>query len=195
MKSISSILVVIFLTISVYSQDVSSSDFHDNIIALNEFFILRNDSSLNKNSNIRVDEIRNIKIAEQLFGNNCNVKHYDPEYSYEGFTQIQYRDGLRIHIPDFTKGLIEFWITSSKYKLVLNNGKEFKIGMDLEALKDIYPLSYSNQRTLFPSGITVLDVEIINKTGNKIVSKGAWIVFEFNKDTKILERISTRIPD
>jgi hypothetical protein len=195
MKGIVFVFLGFLLTISVHSQHDSFAKFRNNYIYYNEFYILRIDSSLKYNSNIDVDGIKNMLIAEQLFGNNNTVKHLKSVSTNEEFTIILYSDGLMLSIPDLPSGLIEFWITSIKYKLVLKNGKEFKKGMDWETLKDTFPRSYSNRRILSSSGNTLIEVALVKQNWDLSAEEGVWIVFDIDKNKNTIESISTRVPD
>jgi len=140
-----------------------------------------------------------MKTAETLFGMYDKSTSFKDMLFNENFTVLTYRDGLLLWISNDSKHLFTFTITSDKYSMILENGKEIKLGLTLDDFKVIFPKSYA-QRSLsskwgYKEGKTKIAVffSFLNNE-NKEVIGGSRIDFVFNNETNRLEEIFSWVP-
>jgi hypothetical protein len=117
----------------------------------------------------------------------------------ENLTVITYDDGLKLWISEDNKRLFTFAITSDKYSMVLDNGKEIKLGLTLDDFKVMFPKSY-NQKSIssnwgYQSGKTkiVVYLSFLDKDKKEVIAD-SWMIFVFENNTSRLEEFRSFVP-
>jgi hypothetical protein len=191
-------IIVFFFTLSfIFSFQESSYDF-DSLRACSYQIIM---ASSNRQSTPKINacDINSMKTAETLFGMYDKSTSYKDMLFDENMTVLTYNDGLKLWISNDNKHLFTFTITSDKYSMILENGKEIKIGLTLDDFKVIFPKSYA-QRSLsstwgYKKGKTKIAVffSFLNKE-KKVVIGGDRIDFVFDNETNRLEEFFSWVP-
>jgi hypothetical protein len=191
------IIVSFFILSLVLSFQGTSNDF-DNLRACS-YLIIKASSNRQITPKINACEINSMKTAETLFGRYDKSTSFKDMLFGENMTVLTYNDGLILRISDNNKSLFTFTITSDKYSMILENGKEIKIGLTLDDFKVIFPKSYA-QRSLsstwgYKNGKTKIAVFFsFQDKEKKEVIGGDRIDFVFNNETNRLEEFFSWVP-
>ena len=133
MKIIESLVILSF----ILSFQGSSNDF-DNLRECS-YHIIKASSNRQFSTKINACEINSMKTAETLFGMYDKSTSFKDMLFDENMTVLIYNDGLKLWISNDNKRLFTFTITSDKYSMILENGKEIKIGLTLDDFKVYVP--------------------------------------------------------
>jgi hypothetical protein len=191
------IIVSFFILSFIFSFQETSYDF-DSLRGCS-YQIIKASPNRQFTPKINACDINSMKTAETLFGMYDKSTSFKDMLFNENFTVLTYRDGLLLWISNDSKHLFTFTITSDKYSMILENGKEIKLGLTLDDFKVIFPKSYA-QRSLsskwgYKEGKTKIAVffSFLNNE-NKEVIGGSRIDFVFNNETNRLEEIFSWVP-
>jgi hypothetical protein len=184
---------IILLSIAYQSGKLNS----DNIGSCS-YHIRRTASNVSNTTISNACAIRNLSIAETLFGPCDKSNLFHDELFNENLISIHYNDGLKLVISADHKRLFTFNITSSNYLLELENGKELKVGMTLEEIKNVFPKSYANRSIIKhwngQEGNTQVIVYFSFIKEKVVIIEDSWLVFIFNKDSGKLEQFYSYMP-
>jgi hypothetical protein len=191
------IILSLLIISSITSYQVTDKDF-DNIRACS-YYLTKSGSNHTSPAEVNACKINSISIAEKLFGK-CNKSTSFKDMLFdENMTVITYDDGLLLWISDDSKSLFTFTITSDKYSIVLENGKEIKTGLTLDDFKVMFPKSYAQRSTSSrwgnQSGKTTIVVyfSFLNKDKKEVIAT-SWMIFVFNNNTSRLEEFGSYVP-
>jgi hypothetical protein len=191
------IFLSLLIISSIASYQVSDKDF-DNIRACS-YYLTKSGSNQEFPTEVNACEINSISIAEKLFGK-CNKSTSFKDMLFdENMTVITYDDGLLLWISDDIKRLFTFRITSDKYSMVLENGKEIKLGLTLDDFKVMFPKSYAQKsissKWVYQNGKTNIVVFFsFLDNDKKEVLAASWMIFVFNNNTSQLEEFRSYVP-
>lgn len=191
MKNLVLLIPFIVLTINLSAQ------FDYDCIDRNEYSLIKSSSDLKSATKIKAYELKNSKIAELQFGREYSDKRQFAETQSEYFNYLDYKDGLKLNIPENQRLNIGFHVTSDKYILRLANGQTIKVGMKSEEFKSVFPKSYSKgtvSKQLGKTGKIAVIVYFMQIIDNKALVEDNWISFIFNENNGILEEFYTVMP-
>lgn len=188
-------LLLLALLVAGANNLIAQADY--DCLGRNEFYIIKT-SSCTKNNTTKASEIKNSKIAEQLFGMKYKEQKQFAETEDTYYKVMTYEDGLELRIPEDQYLDISFHIRSNKYTMLLNNGQAIKVGMKSVELKDIFPKSFS-KRIIIDNikglkgkvGMIVYFSIIVDE---KVIMEDSWITFILSENGDVLEEFYTWRP-
>ena len=89
-------LLLLALLVAVANNLIAQADY--DCLGRNEFYIIKT-SSCTKNNTTKASEIKNSKIAEQLFGMKYKEQKQFAETEDTYYKVMTYEDGLELRIP------------------------------------------------------------------------------------------------
>lgn len=163
------------------------------------YFIVKSDAKNTSVTKVPACKITSIELAEQLFGLTHKTQKYSDTLLFmTNFITLTFPDGLIIRIDDDHKELFTFNITSDNYSIILTNGKEIKIGMDLDELKTLFPKSYDQRNIIMhrpgEDGKTEMRVFISFIVDNKVIITGSPIILVIGRENRKLEAFRSWVP-
>jgi hypothetical protein len=192
-------ILLIAASVNSMAQNGNIKESQNDFIGRNEFYILRTGSDTKSVNKLKVSELKSSNAAEQLFGTKYTTKKQAEFMSMEGFTEINYDDGLTLNIPEHQKSSTGFRITSDKYTIFLENGTAIRIGMKAVELEAIFPKSFSKRKVITDradwKGKATLDVYFSEIVNNKKVLEASRLVFVLSNKDGVLEQILSYVPN
>jgi bisphosphoglycerate-dependent phosphoglycerate mutase len=189
-------LLLLIIGVAIAMNLIAQSDYDG--IGRNEFYLIKTGSSVKSNSTPKASNIKNSKIAEQLFGSQHNDQKQFFETKHAYFKIMTYADGLELVVPENQKLDMNFHIRSNKYTMLVNNGQVITVGMKSEELKAIFPKSFLKRAIIGniegqkgKMGMIVYFTRIVD---GKVIMEDSWITFIFSEDNGILEEFYTWEP-
>jgi hypothetical protein len=188
-------LILFTLLILISQRGFTQVDFDITDYRSLGIIIVNSDSG--KLSSIKVQEIKNSGDAELIFGINHRTRKYYNTLFDGNFIDLYYPDGLNLSIDDDHKVFFSFEINGAKYALRFQDGKIIQVGMNERALKEIFPLSFSNKTTITDNvrnhGKTLVRVYLSVYALDKMVVTDESVVFLIGSDG-IIENIKISVP-
>lgn len=188
-------LLFLALLVAVANNLIAQTDY--DCLGHNEFYIIKTGSST-KNNTAKASEIKNSKIAEQLFGMKYKEQKQFAETEEAYYKVMTYEDGLELRVPEDQNLDISFHIRSNNYTMLLNNGQIIKVGMQSVELEAIFPKSFS-KRIIIDNieglkgkvGMIVYFSTIVDE---KVILEDSWITFILCENGDVLEEFYTWEP-
>jgi hypothetical protein len=185
------------LLIFVFALTESYSQSKNDCLGRQDYYIVKSAADQKSMPQIKANDIKTKKVVRQLYGKSYGMTKRFGEISKAYYYNFVFKDGLQLMLPEDTRCDVDFHILSPDYTLVFGNGQRARVGMKSEQIKILFPDQFAHMQPLEQKGkegrlgFRVYFCRILK---GKEVKEDAWINFEVNGKTGVLEEFYTYTP-